>query len=204
MLRRLLTAAVAVVALAAPAFAQQVWEIDPAHSSSGFAVRHMMVSTVRGSFGKTTGTVTYDGKDASTLKVDATIDATTINTGVEKRDGHLKSPDFFDVEKFATITFKSTKAEKAADGKLKVTGDLTMHGVTKSVTLDVEVTPEVKTPMGPRVGATATTTINRKDFGLGWNKVIEAGGVAVGEEVKITIDVECGMQKVADDKKPAK
>jgi polyisoprenoid-binding protein YceI len=184
----------AVLALSACAFAQPVtWNIDSAHTAAQFSVKHMMVSTVRGGFGKVTGKVTFDpknpGKDSS---VDVTIDATAIDTREPKRDAHLKSPDFFDVEKFPTLTFKSTKVESAGAGKLKVTGDLTIHGVTKSVVLNVEgPAPELKDQRGgARTGATATATINRKDFGLTWNRAVEAGGVVVGDEVSITIDVE--------------
>ncbi len=123
---------------AAPAAAPNTWTIDSSHTQSGFAVKHMMVSTVRGSFGKTEGTITFDGKDVSSIKADVTIDATTITTNNEKRDTHLKSKDFFDVAGFPTITFKSKKAEAAGAGKFKVVGDLTIRGVTKEVTLDVE------------------------------------------------------------------
>jgi polyisoprenoid-binding protein YceI len=188
---RLLAAA----ALLAPALAlgqTHTWNIDPAHSLASFSVKHLMISTVRGEFGKTTGTVKIDDKDPSKSSVEATVDATTINTRVEQRDQHLKSPDFFDVAKYPSITFKSTKVEKAGDGKYKVTGDLTMHGVTKPVVLEVTgPTPDLKDPWGNiRRGVSATTTINRKDFGLNWNKALETGGVVVGDEVKIEIDAE--------------
>ena len=168
------------------------WEIDGSHSSAQFAVRHLMVSNVRGEFGKVTGTVNFDEKDPSKSTVQATIDATTINTRDEKRDGHLKSPDFFDVAKFPTLSFKSKKVAAAGAGKFKVTGDLTIHGVTKEVVLDVEgPAPEKKDPWGNvKSGATATTKINRKDFGLTWNKSLDGGGVVVGDEVSITLDVE--------------
>jgi polyisoprenoid-binding protein YceI len=196
-MRRLFAAALAALALSAPALAQErAWQIDPMHTKAQFAVRHMMVSTVRGSFGKTTGAVEWDGKTAESLKVEATIDATTIDTGVEKRDGHLKSPDFFDVAKFPTITFKSTKAEADGEGKAKVHGDLTIHGVTKPVTLELEGPVTVKGPDGNvHAGAQATTRIKRSEFGLKWNMAIEAGGVAVGDEVTITIDVEAVESK---------
>jgi polyisoprenoid-binding protein YceI len=181
------------------------WEIDSSHSSAQFSVRHLMVSNVRGEFGKVTGTVDFDAKDPSKAKVEATIDAGTINTREQKRDEHLKSPDFFDVAKYPTITFKSKKVVAAGAGKLKVTGDLTIHGVTKEVTLDVEgPAMETKDPWGnQRTGAQATTKINRKDFGLKWNKVLDGGGVAVGDEVTITIDVEM-TKKVDKAAKPAK
>lgn len=186
-MRRLFALAVFVpsVALAAQ------YDIDPSHSSAGFAVRHMMVTNVKGEFGKLSGTITLDEKDVSKSKVEATIDATTINTRDAKRDEHLKSPDFFDVAKFPTLTFKSTKVEKAGSG-YKVTGDLTMRGVTKSVVLEVApLAPELKDPWGNlKTGTTVTTKLNRKDWGLNWNKALEAGGVLVGDEVTITIDLE--------------
>lgn len=175
------------------------WEIDGAHSSAQFSIKHLMVSNVRGEFSKVTGTLNLDDKDITKSTVEATIDVSSINTRDEKRDGHLKSPDFFDVAKFPTITFKSKKVAKAGEGKLKVTGDLTIHGVTKEVVLNVDgPAKEAKDPWGNiKSGAVATTKINRKDFGLGWNKVLETGGVAVGEEVSITIDVELQQKKAA-------
>ena len=182
---------VLLAALAAPAFAQSSWEIDPAHSNVQFGVRHMMISTVRGKFTKFTATATGDEKDAAHAGVQASIDVASIDTGDEKRDGHLKSPDFFDAEKFPTITFKSTKVEAAGDRRFKVHGDLTMHGVTKPVVLDVEATPEVKGMRGEtRAGARATTKVNRTDFGISWSKSMDGGGVVVGDEVEVTIDVE--------------
>jgi polyisoprenoid-binding protein YceI len=168
------------------------YTLDSAHSKAGFSVKHMMVSTVRGQFSNVTGTIHFDPKDVSKTTIEASIDATTIDTQEPKRDTHLKSPDFFDVEKFPTITFKSTKASKGSKGSFKVQGDLTMHGVTKSVELVVEEpTTPVKDLYGNlKVGTTATTKVNRKDFGLNWNKALEAGGVLVGEEVTITLDIE--------------
>ena len=168
------------------------WQIDPAHTNVEFSVRHMMISNVKGQFQKTSGTVDVNGKDPTSAKIDATIDATSINTRVDKRDAHLKSPAFLDVDKFPTITFKSTKVEADGPGKWKVTGDLTLHGVTKPVVLDVESTgTPVTDPMGnTRAGASATTKISRKDFGLTWNQPLETGGVMVGDEVAISIDVE--------------
>jgi polyisoprenoid-binding protein YceI len=178
--------------LALPAMAQVTnWKIDSAHSAAHFSVRHMMVTTVRGTFGKMTGTVQFDPKDWSKTVVDATIDVTTVNTNEPKRDAHLKSPDFFDVEKFPTMTFKSKSVSAVAPGKLKMTGDLTIHGTTRTVTWDVEgPSPELNTGRGFKSGASATTKISRKDFGMTWNRAIEAGGVAVGDEVNITVDVE--------------
>lgn len=169
-----------------------VWEIDPAHSSALFAIRHLMVSTVRGEFGKMSGTVTLDESDPTQSSIEATIDAASINTRNAKRDEHLQGPDFFDVAKYPTITFKSTKIEAMGEGKFKVTGDLTMHGVTKAIVLDVEgTTTPVKDPMGRmKLGGGATTTLNRKDFGLTYNRALETGGVLIGEEVDVTIDLE--------------
>lgn len=183
-------AAAAVVASAAPA-AAQTWEIDSAHSQSTFSVRHLMVTNVRGDFGKTTGTVEFDGKDLSTLKVNASIDVSSINTREQKRDDHLRSADFFDAAKFPSITFVSKRAEAAGEGKFKLVGDLTMKGVTREVTLDVVgPTAPIKGPRGEtRVGATATTTLNRQDFGVTWNRSLDGGGVVVGDQVQVTIDL---------------
>lgn len=172
------------------------WEIDGVHSAANFSVRHMMVSNVRGDFSKLTGTLNIDDKDITKSSVEATIDVNSINTREPKRDAHLKGPDFFDAAQFPTLTFKSKKVESLGSGKLKVTGDLTIHGVTKPAVFDVELSPEVKDPMGNlKRGATATTKINRKDFGLSWNKTLETGGVIIGEEVAIIIDVELAKKK---------
>lgn len=192
--------------LVAPLAGAATWEIDSAHSGAHFSVRHMMVSNVRGDFGKVTGTVVFDAKNPKAAQVNATIDVSSINTREPKRDEHLRSPDFFDAAKFPTITFKSKRVEQAGEGKYKVVGDLTIRGVTKEVTLDVEgPAPEAKDPWGNvKSGATATTKINRKDFGLAWNKVLETGGVAVGEEVKITLDIELNKKPDAAPAKKAK
>ena len=197
-MRRLhmLAVAAAVALLSAAAVAQAVqYQIDPVHSSAQFSVRHMMVSNVRGEFAKVTGTVVYDPKNPALSSVEATIDAASINTHEPKRDDQLKSPDFFDVAKYPTLTFKSKKVEAAGEGKLRVTGELTIHGVTREVVLDVEgPSPEVK--MGPnfKSGASASTTINRKDFGMTWNRALDNGGVMVGDEVKITLEIEMGRK----------
>ena len=183
----------AVLALAAPTFASAApWNIDADHSSVGFKVRHMMVSNVKGDFGKVVGVVDIDDKDLTKSKVEVTIETASINTGVTKRDEHLKSPDFFDVVKYPTMTFVSQKVKKNGNGKLKVTGLLTLHGKTNEVVLDVEgPTKAVKDPWGStKRGATATTKINRKDFGLTYNAAIESGGVLVGEEVTIALEIE--------------
>jgi polyisoprenoid-binding protein YceI len=174
-----------------PQLGPNEWNIDSAHSTAGFTVTHLMVSTVPGSFGKVSGKVTYDGKNVSSIAVDATIDATTINTNNERRDTHLKSPDFFEVAKYPTITFKSKRVVPGAAGNFKLVGDLTMHGVTKEVTLDVEgPTGPVNNGRNTVLGATATTTINRSEWGLNWNRAIEAGGVTVSDAVKITLGIE--------------
>jgi len=182
-----------IIALALPTFAfATTWTIDPDHSNVGFKVRHLMVSNVKGSFEKHTGVVEINDKDITKSKVEVSIDTNSINTNVQKRDEHLRSADFFDVAKYPAMTFVSKKVAKAGKDKLKVTGDLTLHGITKQVVLDVEgPTIESKDPWGNiRKGATATTKINRKDFGLAWNKALETGGVAVGEEITITLEIE--------------
>jgi polyisoprenoid-binding protein YceI len=170
---------------------QITYEIDPVHSSVHFSVRHMMVSNVRGEFAKLTGTIKYDPDNPSNSSVEATIDAASISTRDAQRDTHLKSADFLDVEKYPTLTFKSKKITPQPGGGT-ITGDLTIHGVTREVTLDVEgPTPEAKDPWGKqRIGASATAKLSRKDFGLVWNAALETGGVLVGDEVKVTIDVE--------------
>jgi polyisoprenoid-binding protein YceI len=166
------------------------WNIDPTHSTAEFSVRHLMITNVKGRFGALTGTVDYDAATPEASKINVTIDATSIDTRDEKRDGHLKSADFFDVEKFPTVTFVSKKVTKDGD-TLNALGDLTMHGVTKEITLEVE-TPSApgKDPWGnTRIGSSAHAKINRKDWDLGWNAALETGGVLVGEQVKITIEV---------------
>ena len=182
---KLITVALAAL-LALPALAADSFKIDGSHSQASFTVKHLLISNVRGEFGKTEGVVVLDEADPSKSKVEATIDVASVNTRDEKRDAHLKNADFFDVAKFPTITFKSTKVEKSAEG-LKVTGDLTMKGVTKSVVLDVAgPTAEVKDPWGnAKRGASATTTINRKDFGVSYGP-----DAIVSDLVKIQIDVE--------------
>jgi polyisoprenoid-binding protein YceI len=189
-MRSLLVSLVALVALPALADGPN-WDLDSAHTKAAFTVKHMMVTNVRGTFDKVSGSVTLDEANPAKSAVNATIEAASIMTGVEKRDGHLKSPDFFDVAKYPTITFASTGVTKAGD-QYKVQGNLTMHGVTKPVTLTTTVTPAIKDPFGPgqRRGVEATGKVSRKDFGLLWNKAIEGGGVVVGDEIAITIDAE--------------
>ncbi len=168
------------------------WKIDPKHSAAQFGVTHLMISTVRGEFHNVNGTVVLDDKDITKSSVEVTIDATSVDTREPDRDKHLKSPDFFDVAKFPTFTFKSTKVEQAGAGKLKVTGDLTIHGVTKSVVLDVDgpKTPVTDPWKMQRTAVSATTKINRKDFGVNWSGMMDTGGAVVGDEVSITLDVE--------------
>ncbi len=181
------------VMLAVPAVSSAgTWTIDPDHSNVGFKVRHLMVSNVKGSFDKHSGTVEIDDKDITKSNVTVTIEAASINTRVQKRDEHLRSADFFDVAKYPTISFVSRRVAKAGNDRLKVTGDLTIHGVTREVVLDVEgPTGESKDPWGNfRRGVSASTTINRKNFGLTWNKALETGGVVVGDDVNISLEIE--------------
>lgn len=184
--------AVAVSLLVGVASAQvQTWNIDTPHTAAQFSVRHLGISTVRGAFTKVTGTVQFDAANPGKTVIDATIDAGSIDTRVEMRDNDLRSSGYFDVAKFPTITFKSKKVEAAGAGKLKVTGDLTMHGVTKETILDVEGPSEpIKDPWGnARIGASASTKINRQDFG------VSGGGPLVGDEISITIDMELVQPK---------
>ena len=190
--------AIGLLLVAAPIVAHATdYTIDPSHTAVTFSVRHLMISNVRGEFEKTAGTISVNGTDPSSVKIDVTIDASSVNTRVDRRDAHLKSPDFLEVAKYPTITFKSTRVEAAGSGKWKVSGNLTLHGVTREVVLDVTgPTPEITDPMGSkRVGASATATISRKDFGLTWNKALDNGGVLVGDEVAIQIDVEAVKTK---------
>ncbi len=168
------------------------WEIDTAHTTTQFSVRHMMVAKVRGQFEKVTGTVSLDEADLTRSRIEVIIDASTISTRNEQRDGHLKSPDFFDVAQYPAITFKSTHIADKGGGHLAVTGDLTLHGVTRPITLAVEgLTAPLKNPYGKRVrGVEARGKLNRKDWGLTWNAALETGGVLVGEEVELQIDAE--------------
>lgn len=168
------------------------WNIDPAHSSANFSIKHMMIAKVHGGFEKLSGQMSFDAQNPALLKVEANIETASINTREPQRDAHLKSADFFDVEKFPLINFKSTEIQRINDSQLNVVGELTLHGVTKTVTLEVEgLSEELKDPWGnSRIGLTATTKIKRKEFGLGWNAALEAGGVLVGDDVSITLDVQ--------------
>jgi len=168
------------------------WKIDPQHSSAQFAVRHLGLSTVRGAFSKLDGTMMLDDADITKSSVEVTIDVSTVDTREPDRDKDLRSERFFDVAHYPTMTFKSKKVEQVAPGKLKVTGDLTIRGTTKEVVLDVDgPTTPMKDPWGnQRVAMTATTKVNRQDFGVKWNATLDGGGVVVGDDVNITIDVE--------------
>lgn len=192
MIRHRITLLSLALSVAAPTLARaEQWDIDTSHSRAQFSVRHLMISNVRGDLGKVTGTVSWDPKNPATATVNATVDVTGVDTRDAKRDEHLRNADFFDTAKYPTLTFKSKRVEKAGS-KLKLVGDLTLHGVTKEVVLDVEgPTAEIKDPWGLlRSGASATGKISRKDFGLSWNKTLDTGGVAVGDEVAVTLDIE--------------
>ena len=180
------------------AAATSTWQIDPAHSAAQFAVKHLAISTVRGAFTSVKGTVQFEDKDITKSSVDVTIDVNSVDTRQPDRDKDLRSDHFFDAEHFPTITFKSKRVEQVAPGKLKITGDLTIHGITKEVALDVDgPTAPVKDPWGnQRIAINATTKINRQDFGVKWNQTMDNGGVVVGDDVSITIDAEM-FQKAA-------
>ena len=192
-MKRTIASIAAIAALSLPVLASAAtWNIDPDHSNVGFKVRHLMVSNVKGNFEKHSGVLDLNEKDITRSKVSVTIDTASVNTSVAKRDEHLRSADFFDVAKYPTMTFTSRKVAKAGNGKLKVTGDLTLHGITRQVVLNVEgPAKESKDPWGNlRTGVNAAAKINRKDFGLVYNAALETGGVAVGEEVDISLEIE--------------
>ncbi len=178
--------------LAIPQAATTTWNIDPVHSVAEFKVKHMMISNVKGQFTSVGGTVTLNEADITQSQVEAAIEVASISTRDPQRDNHLKSPDFFDVEKFPSLSFKSTRITRAGNGELAVAGDLSIHGITRNVVFTVEgPTPPAKDPWGhTRIGLSATTKINRKDFGLTWNAALETGGILVGDEVTITLDVQ--------------
>ncbi len=167
------------------------YKIDPAHSSAQFTIRHMMITNVRGSFKKVEGTIVLDRENPAASSVEATIDAGTINTNEEQRDAHLKSPDFLDVAKYPTITFVSTRVAPSSNGEWKVDGNLTIHGVTRPVTLDVEAPSEEGKDLRGyiRIGTSAATKIKRGDYGLTFNAALETGGVVLGDELKIELDI---------------
>ncbi len=178
--------------LAVPQTATTTWNLDPVHSVAEFKVKHMMISNVKGQFTTLTGVLSLDETNHTNSRVEASIQAASINTRDAQRDTHLKSPDFFDAEKFPTLSFKSTRIGRSGNGELAVTGDLTIRGVTRNVVFTVEgPTPPANDPWGnARVGLSATTKINRKDFGLTWNATLETGSIVVGDEVTITLDVQ--------------
>ena len=177
--------------------AAETWSIDPVHSTTGFSARHMMISNVHGTFENIAGTILYVPGDLKSLKVEVAIEAATINTRNPKRDNHLRSPDFLDAQHFPRITFKSKRVENIRDGGFDLVGDLTIRGTTKEVVLNVKgPTPIIKDMNGNRrFGASASVTINRMDYGVNWNQVIEAGGLVVGPDVQINIELEAVAQK---------
>ena len=178
--------------LAPPQMSTTTWNIDPVHSVAEFKVKHMMISNVKGQFPKVTGALKLDESDLAKSRVEASIEAASIETRDAQRDAHLKSADFLHVEKFPTLSFKSTGISRVREGELAVEGNLTIHGVTRKVLFSVEgPTPPAKDPWGnTRVAVSATTRISRKDFGLTWNAALETGGILVGDEVTITLDVQ--------------
>ena len=178
--------------LATPQAVTTTWKIDPVHTVVEFKVKHMMISNVKGQFAGVAGALTLDESDLANSHIEVSIDAASINTGDPQRDGHLKSADFFEVEKFPALSFKSTQIRRAGEGEFAVSGDLTIHGVTRKVEFKVEgPTAAAKDPWGnTRRGLSATTKINRKDFGLTWNSALETGGILVGEEVSITLEAQ--------------
>jgi polyisoprenoid-binding protein YceI len=192
-MKRYITPMMVLLFLAIPIFTDAAtWQMDLAHSSFQFKIRHLTVSNVKGDFSKFQGVAIIDDQNITHLKVEVAIDVASVNTGHAQRDEHLRGPDFFDVTKYPTLTFVSKKVIKTDTNRLKVIGDMTLHGVTREITVDVEgPTPEVKDPWGHfRRGVTATTKINRRDFGLTWNKVLDTGGLVVGDEVNIYVEVE--------------
>lgn len=171
------------------------WQIDPAHSHIAFSVRHMMISKVRGRFEKFNGTINFDEQNPAASTVDVEIDAASINTREEQRDGHLRSPDFLDADNYPKLTFHGKRVEQTSSDSGKLVGDLTIRGVTREVALDVEYAGQAKSPWGTTsAGFSASTTINRKDWGLEWNQALETGGVLVGDKVKIDIELELVKQ----------
>ncbi|RPJ11676.1 MAG: polyisoprenoid-binding protein [Deltaproteobacteria bacterium] len=192
-MKRILLVSSLVVFLGIPILASgATYQIDPAHSNFQFKIRHMTVSNVKGEFKKVTGVVALDDNDITGLKVEVTLDTASVNTDHAKRDEHLRTADFFDATKYPTITFVSKKVLKVDASRLKVVGDLTLRGITKEITVDVEgPTPEVKDPGGNfRRGATGEAKINRKDFGMVWHKVLDNGGLVVGDDVAISVEIE--------------
>jgi polyisoprenoid-binding protein YceI len=191
----------AIALLSVPSLAEtSKWDFDSENSSAEFVCKHVMVTNVRGMMHKVSGSVVLDETTPASSKVNATLDVSTISTGVEERDTHLKSPDFFDVAKFPQITFVSTTVTKASATSYSVTGNLTMHGITKPVTLAVTVSAPFKHAGGMRRAFEATTSVNRKDFGLTWEYPAEGAGIVVGNTVKISLDVEAVQAPVVKGK----
>jgi polyisoprenoid-binding protein YceI len=190
--RTALLASLAYFAFSPAVMADDKWAIDSAHSDAHFSVKHLMISNVQGDFGHISGIADYDGEHFGKASVEATIPVADINTREEKRDGHLKGPDFFDMAKYPNMTFKSKKITSEPGGDFKMTGDLTLHGVTKEVVLTGKLSGKpIKDPFGKtRLGAEASTKINRKDFGLTWQKTLDNGGVMIGDDVSVTLDIE--------------
>ena len=180
------------ITAAPPQNSTTTWNIDPAHSVAEFKVKHMMIANVKGQFSKVSGALVLDESDLANSRIEASIEAASVHTRDEQRDAHLKSADFFHVEKFPTLHFKSTGVKVAGEGELSVEGDLTIHGVTRKVRFAVEgPTPPAKDPWGnTRIGISATAKINRKDFGLTWNAALETGGILVGDDITITLDAQ--------------
>jgi polyisoprenoid-binding protein YceI len=175
-----------------------IWAIDGAHSSIGFTVRHMVVSKVRGRFTRWSGTIAMDERDPTKARVEIAIEPASVDTGVEQRDTHLRSPDFFDVERYPGMTFRSTRIERAGEGRYRLTGALTLHGVTRPVSLEVEFAGSAKDPWGGiRAGFSARGSLDRRDFGLTYNQLLETGGVLVGEKVDLDVEVEAVRQSTA-------
>lgn len=175
----------------APETTTTTWQIDPGHTEVGFSVKHLMISTVRGRFSGVRGTIVLDASDLSRSTVEAEIDAATIDTREEKRDGHLRSPDFFDAEKFPTITFRSRRVESLGSNRLRITGDLTIRDVTREVVLEGTDEGRGRDPWGgDRAAFSATGTVDRREFGLTWNQALETGGVLVSNDIKLTIEAQ--------------
>lgn len=175
--------------------ATTTWTVDASHTNAEFAVKHLMISTVRGRFADVSGTVTTAGEDLATARVDVSLAVASIDTRNEQRDGHLKSADFFNAEQYPTITFRSNRVERVSGESFRLVGDLTIRGVTREVALDVTAEGSTRDPWGgERLGFSAVARVNRKDFGLEWNMALETGGVVVGDEVRLSLDVELVKQ----------
>ena len=186
-----LIAIIVAVAIAVPSLSAATWEIDKAHSSVGFTVKHLVISNVNGKFDDFSGTINFDGKDFAAATVAVDVKTASINTGVAQRDGHLRSSDFFAADSFPQLTFRSKKVVPGKDGNFKVVGDLTMRGVTKEVILDAVFNGTVKGMEGDtRAGFSATTTINRQDWGVSWSKTLDSGGLVVSNDVNVVLEIE--------------